>query len=308
MWTVRENDFERGWYPWQSLGKPDGVPVITGHLGARVADPSPVLVSHADQSLEIFVVRNDLTVWHTWQVQPGGDWSGWKSLGRPGGPLAGTVGPLVAGINADGSVELFTTDADGAVQTCRQSAAGAGAPWSDWNPLGSPTANGSGARLAVVRNGNGELELFMVGPGGTLWHRWQNQQGTGWSNWASLGQPALGTEHFEVADLAVVMDRGGGLDLWATSPVPGPASAGSPPWLWLRTQAVAGSDWYDWYEYPLKVGSTTTRPIEGPVLAVYDKQVILMVRESGTSNIFLVSQISNSPSPVNGWDYEYLPF
>jgi hypothetical protein len=44
------------------------------------------------------------------------------------------------------------------------------------------------------------------------------------------------------------------------------------------------------------------------MLAVYDRQVMLTVRETDTSNIFLVSQISNSPSPVNGWDYEYLPF
>lgn len=307
VWHVREDGSGAGWSAWQSLGQPGGEPVVAAHLGARPPDPAPVLISHADESLEIFVIRNDFTVWHIWQVQPGGTWSGWESLGHPGGQHVGTVGPLVAGINTDGSLELFTTDNNGAVQYCRQLQASRDA-WSDWESLGSPTGHLAGPRLAVVRNNKGELELFMVGPGGTLWHRWQVQQADAWSDWSSLGQPALGSAHFEVADVTVAADRGGGLVLWATSPAPEPASPGSPPWLWFRTQGRPGTPWVGWQEYPLKAGSTTTRPVEGPVLTVHVTQLVLLLRESDTANIYLVDQVANDVSGSTDWGYEYVPF
>ncbi len=61
-----------GWLGWQSLGKPGGKPVITGHQGAHAPDASPVLALNLDGSLEVSVVRSDLSVWHRHRQLDGG--------------------------------------------------------------------------------------------------------------------------------------------------------------------------------------------------------------------------------------------
>lgn len=40
--------------------------------------------------------------------------------------------------------------------------------------------------LAAAQNHDGRLELFVVGSGGMLWHRWQTQPNRTWSDWKSL--------------------------------------------------------------------------------------------------------------------------
>ena len=86
----RSGQLRAGWLDWQSLGQPGGKPVVSTKLGARPPDPAPVLIHYVDQSLEIFVVRNDLTVWHIRQLQPGGPGRAgprWASrVGRAPGP------------------------------------------------------------------------------------------------------------------------------------------------------------------------------------------------------------------------------
>ncbi len=224
-----------GWLDWQSLGQPGGKPVVSTKLGARLPDPAPVLIHHVDQSLEIFVVRNDLTVWHIRQLQPGGAWSDWAPLGLPGGPGAGTVGPLVAEFNADGTLVLFTTDGRNTVQYCTQLQAG-GTDWSGWEPLGSPAGHTASPRLAVAWNSNGELELFMVDDSGTLWHCWQLQPSGGWSAWKSLGQPRPGSK---VDDITAAADDSGALARSCHLVGSG---------LWLRAQRHAAEPWGDWQE------------------------------------------------------------
>jgi hypothetical protein len=299
VWHAGQDSSGAGWSDWQSLGQPGGKPVVITKLGARPPDPAPVLIHYVDQSLEIFVVGNDLTVWHIRQLQPGGAWSGWDSLGLPGGPNAGTVGPLVAGTNADGTLALFTTDGTDTVQYCTQLQAG-GADWSGWEPLGSPAGHTASPGLAVVQNSNGELELFMVDDSGTLLHRWQLQPGGGWSGWKSLGQPRLGSEVFEVDDITVAADGSGGLVVFATSSAPGSA-----PGLWFRTQGRAAEPWGDWQEFPLNSGSATALPVEGPVLTQRGTQLVLLVRETGTANMYVVRQMDPDPGILTSWNYDY---
>ena len=288
-------DSSGAWSDWQSLGQPGGKPVVSTKLGARLPDPAPVPTWSVGQ-IEIFVVRNDLTVWHIRQLQPGGAWSDWAPLGLPGGPGAGTVGPLVAEFNADGTLVLFTTDGKNTVQYCTQLQAG-GADWSGWEPLGSPAGHTASPRLAVVLNSNDELELFMVDDSGTLWHCWQLHPGGSWSGWKSLGQPRPGSK---VDDITVAAHDSGALVVFATSSVPGSAAG-----LWFRTQLRAAEPWGDWQEYPLSSGSATTLPVEGPVLTQRHLQLVLLVRETGTANMYVVWQQDPDPGLITSWEWDY---
>ncbi len=139
-----------------------------------------------------------------------------------------------------------------------------------------------------------------------MWHRWQNQGGPGWSSWAPLGQPSPGGHGHQLADLAVAQDRAGGLVLYATEVLTVPAPSGS-PWLWLRTQWAEGVPWVKWNQLRLTTGSTT-RQVEGPMLTAYGNQLVLVLRETGTANIFVVTQGPGDPSDLTGWHVDYLTF
>jgi hypothetical protein len=297
VWHAGQDSSGTGWSDWQSLGQPGGKPVVSTKLGARLPDPAPVAISFDPEQIEIFVVRNDLTVWHIRQPQKGGAWSDWAPLGLPGGPGAGTVGPLVAGFNADSTLVLFTTDGRSTVQYCTQLQAG-GADWSGWEPLGNPAGHTASPRLAVVLNSNDELELFMVDDSGTLWHCWQPQPGGGWSGWKSLGQPRPGSK---VDDITVAADDNGALVVFAAASAPGSA-----PGLWLRTQPHAAEPWGDWQGYPLSSGSATTLPVEGPVLTNRGGPLVLLVRETGTANIYVVWQTAQDPGLLTSWMFDYV--
>jgi hypothetical protein len=310
VWHTREDPGSAtGWSAWQSLGQPGGEPVVTVQVGARPPDPSPSLIGNADGRLEIFVVRNDFTVWHVWQTQTGGSWSGWEPLGLPGGQDGdGTVGPLVTAVNADGRLELFaTTNTYGTVQHCWQQQPGGN--WSAWQSLDSPVGRLAGSKLAAARNDKGCLELLMVGEDGVIWHRGQVQAGGSWSGWTPLDRPKQGDEPGrDLSDVTVARLSDGDLVLFATEPVPVPPSPGSPPWLWVRTEDAQGG-WSNWQEVSIgPAASTVTLPVEGPVLTTRDGLTYLLLRETGTANIYLLNQRDFHPHWGISWGWEYLEF
>jgi hypothetical protein len=50
-----------------------------------------------------------------------------------------------------------------------------------------------GGNPAISRNTDGRLELFLVRADGSIWHKWQEVAGGGWSGWHSLGSGFLCT-------------------------------------------------------------------------------------------------------------------
>ena len=80
-----------------------------------------------------------------------------------------------------------------------------------------------------------------------------------------------------------------------------------PPRLWMRSQWAEGTPWVKWTPVPL-TGASTTRPVEGPALTAYGSELVLSVRESGTRNIYVVTQKSNDPTTAAGWSRAYLKF
>jgi hypothetical protein len=119
------------WHEWISRGKPAG----------RVISQM-VVGSNADGRLELFVSTNDgineddHDVWHVWQTAPNNGWSGWQSLGSPGGGVSGQGAYLTVGTSNDGRLELFATANDGNLWHRWQTAPNNG--WSQWTNRGRP--------------------------------------------------------------------------------------------------------------------------------------------------------------------------
>ena len=187
IWHGRQSG--RDWTGWAPLGGPDG-----GALGC-----APAAACNPDGRLEVAAIGNDLAVWHAWERQAGGDWTGWQSLGQPGGQavVSGTVSarppapaPALAA-NFNGSLEIFVVRTDQSVWHRWQRHAGG---WSDWESLGRP-GSGTIGPLSVSGNSDGNLELFVNDVDGVIWHRGQQDAG-GWSGWESLGIPGrpVGTQ------------------------------------------------------------------------------------------------------------------
>lgn len=162
-------------------------------LGPKAGDATPALARNANGRLEVFVVRNDLTVWHCWQSlpAPAGDWLKWEPLLQPGED--GTLGPLAVGTNADGRLEVFAPDTEGAIrhrwqrrQDDPEEGGGGWKPLGSWHSL-SPAGSPSAAHGPVVaRNADRRLELFIVADDGAMWYRAQRPEGD-WFDWRSLG-------------------------------------------------------------------------------------------------------------------------
>lgn len=167
-----------GWSGWASLG---------GSLDGG----TPAVGQNADGRLEVFAESfggAGPELHHIWQIAANNGWSAWDSLGAPPGQF---MGYSVVGQNADGRLEVFTRVglmSTGVVWHIWQNPTPA-MGWSGWDVLGSPPGGVAPRFLAVGRNADGRLELFVLGTSGDLWHIWQMSAGAGWSGWDSLGAP-----------------------------------------------------------------------------------------------------------------------
>jgi hypothetical protein len=159
-----------GWSDWASLGSAPGQFMSALDVG-----------QNADGRLEVFTrvgLMSSGVSWHIWQDPASATgWSGWADLGAP--PGVSLEAPTV-GENADGRLEVFALEIDGALWHAWQDPASP-TGWSGWDSLGGAPASAAG----VGRNADGRLETFVEGqtPAGyhELWHRWQVSLGGGWS-------------------------------------------------------------------------------------------------------------------------------
>ena len=220
IWHAGQTAPSNGWSGWASLGAPPDDFFGPLALGAN-----------ADGRLELFAPEafagGDQEIWHRWQRTPGGNWSGWSSMGSAGGGELLTSVPVL-GRNADGRLELFVVAGDGAVWHSWQTAPNDG--WSPWSSLGSQ--GGGFADLGVGRNADGRLELFATLQDGTdLWRRCQTAPNNGWSPWENLGSVATGT----IQGPTLASDADGRLELFLRTPDTGG--------LYQLTQKRPNGDW-----------------------------------------------------------------
>jgi hypothetical protein len=159
------------------------------------------VINNEDGRLELFARGWNGALLHTCQVNPGGAWSEWESLGVPHPEFRSPDGRFVYGTmssvptvsrNRDGRLEVFAVGlrdiytAD--LVHIWQPAANSG-PWSGWASLGG---NLKLVAPAVGRNADGRMEVFACTKDGALWHIWQTAPNNGWSSWQRLGGVVLG--------------------------------------------------------------------------------------------------------------------
>lgn len=126
--------------------------------------------------------------------------------------------------------------------------------WSGWWLLGGP--NDKGTSLAVEKNTDNRLEVFVIAPDNTIWHNWQTLPGgvpthEEWSGWKMLGERGnKGTS------LAVGINHDGRLEVFITgianlfSP-DGPKPPGGTTDIWHNQKTLSGGglmhkDWSGW--------------------------------------------------------------
>lgn len=195
-WHIAQTTPNGNWGTWASLERlPSGDPLNQYTVGLNT-----------NGLLELFAVdKPNGSLWHIWQVDPGGNWGGWANLSSP---QAGAV-PLnqcAVGRNANGLLEVFVVDkAKGTLWHIWQGTPGGN--WGGWATLGNGVGIGP---LVVGTNADGRLELFAADTAaGLAWHIWQTTPGGNWSDWQRLGD-AVG-----VHTIAVANNADGRLELFA---------------------------------------------------------------------------------------------
>ena len=178
LWSIAQQAAGNGWSEWVSHGTPSGV--LFG------SDSTPAVIRAADGHVELFIVGNDLALWHMRQTVPGGSWSDWDSPQTPSRVTFQRIRPAVAR-SADERLQVFVTDEDDALWHIWQSAPDS--RWSNWFSHGAPPQAGLVGSPALACSPDGRLELFVVGTDGALWHKWQTALNNGWSRWVCHGNP-----------------------------------------------------------------------------------------------------------------------
>jgi hypothetical protein len=178
LWRIAQEAPNNRWSEWMSHGTPSGV--LFG------SDSTPAVIRAPDGRVELFIVGNDLALWHLRQTAPGGGWSDWDIPQAPPPVKFQRVRPAVAR-SADERLHVFAVAEDDAVWHVWQSALDS--RWSNWFSHGSPAQAGLVGSPALACSPDGRLELFVVGTDGALWHTWQATPNNGWSRWVSHGSP-----------------------------------------------------------------------------------------------------------------------
>jgi hypothetical protein len=236
IWHIWQLHLGGEWSQWSSLG------LAPDRAGFQ---PSISVGENVDGRLEVFAISqvSESTLWHIWQLHPGGGWSQWSSLGttlQDGNSNSLVAGAKVGG-NADGRLEVFVTGSEMSVTGSDRAVwhiwqLHPGGEWSKWSSLGTPpTAISLGNNCFVWKNDDGRIEIFVTSSAEVaLWHFWQLTPGGSWSAWTSLGAPPSGIQsgpavgktkdgHFEV------FVNGGDGALWQVTPGGNWISLGRPP-------------------------------------------------------------------------------
>lgn len=100
------------------------------------------------------------------------------------------------------------------------------AQWSGWASEGGLLTS----NIAVARNGDGRLEVFVRGTDSALWHKWQVAPNDGWSGWASEGGVLT-------SDPVLAQNSDGRLEIFVR---------GTDGALWHKWQVAPNDGWSAW--------------------------------------------------------------
>lgn len=183
---------------------------------------SVALALNADGRLVLYGTNSADQIWERFEFSAGSDtWTGWVGLDGGLRAVAAEVGPdnnvMLAGINSSGMVWVRTQQSPGNVLM------------TGWVLLGSVDARS----IALARNADGHMEVFVVVGSGDVWHIWQQGANGPWGGW-STGFGALGTASF--VQIASVLNTDGRVEVFALDVAGG---------LWHRAEILSGG-WTAW--------------------------------------------------------------
>jgi hypothetical protein len=218
LWHRWQTAPNNGWSDWSPLNAPSGVQLVP---------LPPTLALSADGRLELFITGSDGALWHRWQTAPNNGWSDWETMNTPAQAQFSMASTPAVGRSADGRFELFAVGTDADLWHRYQTAAGNG--WSgSWEAMGTPPGDtfSQQSTPAIAPDDDGRLELFVMGSGGTLYHRGQTDMSNGWSDWEAFSNNAM-FNHLAVPVVAPNADgrleiflvaEGGVSHRWQTAP------------------------------------------------------------------------------------------
>jgi hypothetical protein len=159
-------DYDTRWRAWASLGRPEGITLISDPAATGQPGWMTVLVSGSDNA-----------VWQKEYAE--GRWLPWRSLGG-----VAASGPAVASPFL-GRAEVYVLGEDRKLHLNVWSEGG----WDGWRSLGAPPPGLSDERPAAVSH-DGVMDVYALTCDHTVWHkRWSN----GWRPWQSTDVPATAT-------------------------------------------------------------------------------------------------------------------
>jgi hypothetical protein len=175
-------------------------------------------------------------------------WGQWERLYKPNNYIKWAK----AISNQDGRLELFVIEAPTGTLWHKWQLSPGSWTWSSWKPMGKPLgADIDQFRdLAVGRNEDGRLEVFVKTKNHGIWHRYQLIANGYWSHWESLGSPSDTNIAY---DIVVTHDNANRLWLWST---------GGDGNIWFRNQVQPNSGWCAWgkIEKPFKTQILVDKP------------------------------------------------
>jgi len=223
----RQSSPDGSWSGWTDMGASSSG---MAHLQAA---------TNSDGSLSLFGIGPNGDLWYASESAPEVGWSNWTDM------TGQTIEPgYVVGQDLNGLLEIFGLDSNFQVWHNAQSDP---ATWAGWSQLSGLPIHGGGAhlsssssnpgRLAVARDLNGRLELFVLGPDHHLLQNAQQSPGGPWGSWAGLNGPAL------EPGFVVGQDATGSLTIFAGV---GGDPAGVSDGIWSLAEQTPGGQYGQW--------------------------------------------------------------
>ena len=147
-----------------------------------------------DGRMEIFYTVSGDTLYHQYQLAPGGAWSEGNYFSNP-------AKELEVGQNDDGRLEVFYIDKGDMLNHKWQVAVNSG--WD--NPA---VFAGYARKIMTAKNHDGRLEVFYTADNNYLHHRWQTAVNNGWAPGEQCGWVAL--------DMSAALNHDGCLEVFYT--------------------------------------------------------------------------------------------
>jgi astacin (peptidase family M12A) len=159
--------WQGGWGFWEPLGSPPG-----GTAG------SPTIASRGANRLDIFArSTNGSIYWKRWN----NGWSGWELVAAPPSGVVFASDPAAIATTSE-RVEVYSVATNGKVYY--KTFVGWG--WLGWETVGNSTTD-PGYRPAVAYRGNQQVDMYLKGWDGRLWHHHRTSQNGPWAQNFPLG-------------------------------------------------------------------------------------------------------------------------